>query len=239
MLAAIINYALVKYPGVISHNPLDSLRLGKIIKKIKARTEKLEGNDFKTFHEGIQKSNEITRDACLVCPYQGLSNMEAAPLKWENVNLEKQELLIPDTKNREVLYVPLWRQSLAILKRRREQNPEGSPFVFPSLPRPQCLNKTGHVRLMSAELKTKTGLDLTVHGLRRTFITIGRRLKMFEDANRLTNHVDGSVAGKHYDGTDIDDLRKPLQTIANEIERLMIEGIGAKVIYLGGIENTK
>ena len=74
---------------------------------------------------------------------------------------------------------------------------------------------------------------LTVHGLRRTFITIGRKLKIFEDTDRLTNHIDSSVTGKHYDGTEVDDLREPLQRIANEIERLMVHGVGAKIIAIG------
>lgn len=110
--------------------------------------------------------------------------------------------------------------------------------MFPSLPRPQCLNKTGHVRLMAAELKAKTGLNITVHGLRRTFITTARRLKIFEDADRLTNHIDASVSGRHYDGTGVDDLRQSLKRIADEIERLMTEGVGAKVIHLGATNAT-
>lgn len=230
MLTAIINYAIIRHPGAISANPFNVLRLGQHMKKIEARTDKLEGNDFKEFYEGIQKFNEITRDAYLFCLFQGLRSEEAAGLKWEHVNLEKKELFIPDTKNRRPLHAPLCQQSLTILKRRKEQNPQESPFVFPSLPRPQCLNKTGHVRLMAAELKAKTGLDITVHGLRRTFITTARRLKIFEDADRLTNHVDASVSGRHYDGTGVDDLRQSLKRIADEIERLMIESVGAKVI---------
>ncbi|GFE56397.1 tyrosine-type recombinase/integrase [Geobacter sp. AOG1] len=241
MLTAIINYAIIRHPGVITTNPLNVLRLGSHMKKIEARKDKLEGNDFKAFYDGIQKFNEITRDAYLVCLYQGLRSEEAAGLKWEyvengkrlgGIDLEKKEMIIPDTKNRQPLCAPLCLQSLTILKRRQEQNPEGTQFVFPSLLRPQCLNKTGHVRLMAAELKAKTGLQITVHGLRRTFITTARRLKIFEDAERLTNHVDSTVTGKHYDGTNVDDLRKPLQIIANEIERLMVEGVGAKVIQL-------
>jgi integrase len=241
MLMAIINYALIRHPGAIATNPLNVLRLGKHMKKIEARTDKLTGNDFKVFNEGIRKFNKITQDAYLFCLYQGLRSEETAGLQWEymengkrqgGIDLEKKEMFIPDTKNRQPLHVPLSRQSLAILKQRKEQNPEGNPFVFPSLPRPQCLNKTGHVRLVSAELRAKTGLSITIHGLRRSFITTARRLKIFEDADRLTNHVDASISGKHYDGTDVDDLRQPLQVIANEIERLMMEGVGAKVIQL-------
>ena len=234
MLTAIINYALVKYPGAITTNPLNVLRIGNHMKKIEARTEQLKGNDFHTFHEGIQKFNEIIRDAYLVCLYHGMRSEEASGLRWEHVNLDNQTISIPDTKNRETLYVPLCRQSLAILTRRRDQNPEGIEWVFPSIPKlfHHSTNKTGHVRLMAAALKLNTKLDITVHGLRRTFITTARKLKIFEDADRLTNHVDSSISGRHYDGTDVDDLRLPLQTIANEIERLMLHGVGAKVIQL-------
>ncbi len=77
--------------------------------------------------------------------------------------------------------------------------------------------------MVAAQLKTKTGLKITV-GLRRSFITIGRKLKIFEDTDLLTNHIDSSVTGKHYDGTDIEDLREPLQKIADKIERLMLAG---------------
>jgi integrase len=233
MLTAILNYAKIRHPSVIPVNPLDVLRLGKHMKKIEARTDKLEGNDFKVFAEGIKGFNAITQDCYLFCLYQGLRSEEAAGLKWEHVNLETATLSIPDTKNRHPLYVPLSLQSLAILNRRKEQNPEGYAFVFPSLPRAQCLNKTGHVRMVSETLKVKTGLQITVHGLRRTFITVARKLKIFEDADLLTNHVDSTVTGKHYDGTDVDDLREPLQKIANEIERLMLHGVGATVVPIG------
>jgi len=234
MLTAVINYALVKYPGVITTNPLNVLRLGNHMQKIGARTDRLDGNDFRTFHEGIQKFNEILRDAFLVCLYHGMRSEEASGLRWEQVNLEKQIIIIPDTKNRQPLHVPLCRQSLAILVRRLDRNPEGLEWVFPSIPAllRHSMNKTGHVRLMAAPLRLNTKLDITVHGLRRTFITTARKLKIFEDADRLTNHVDSSISGKHYDGTDAEDLRQPLQAIANEIERLMVHGIGGKVVEL-------
>lgn len=72
---------------------------------------------------------------------------------------------------------------------------------------------------------------MTIHGLRRTFITQGRKLKRYEDTDRLTNHVDGSMAGKHYDETDLEDLRETANMIGNEIERRMLAET-AKVINI-------
>lgn len=222
MLSAVLNYARLKYPATITSNPLLILRLGQHMRKIEARDDRLEGTDFKAFHDGIQGFNEITRDGYLLCLYQGLRSEETAGLRWEHVDLEKKEIIMPDTKNRQTLNVPLSRQSVEIVTGRLERNPKESPWIFPSLYRPQNHNKTGHIRLMAAELRMRTGLKkITVHGLRRTFITTGRRLKMFEDTERLTNHVDNSVTGRHYDGTRVEDLRQPLQAICDEIERLM------------------
>ena len=90
-------------------------------------------------------------------------------------------------------------------------------------------NPSGHIRLFPATIKAQTGLELTTHGLRRTFITIGRKLKRFEDTDRLTNHIDSSMAGKHYDETSIEDLRATCQMIGNEIERRLLDD-KAKVI---------
>ena len=151
------------------------------------------------------------------------------------MNLEQRTITIPDTKNRRPLRVPLCRQSRDILEEKLARNPEDSPWFFPSIKTfRHSTNKTGHIRLMAASLRYNTGLAITDHGLRRTFITTARQLKIFEDADRLTNHVDNSISGRHYDATGVEDLRQPLQTIANELERLMTEGAGAKVIRLHG-----
>ena len=220
MLQAVINYAATRYPGTA--NPLRAIAAGTIRKPAAARTDCLKGDDFRKLHDGIQAFNEVTRHAYLLCLFHGMRHMEAAALQWEHVNLEKQELYIPDTKNRRPLHVPLCRQSLGILELCRKQNRDDSSWVFPAVRKD--LNKTGHVRLMSADLQLKTGLPITVQGLRRSFITMARQLTLFEDGDRLTNHVNDSISGKRYDQTDIDTLRQPLQLIADEIERLMKEG---------------
>jgi len=231
MLHALLAYAKIKYPAAIPNNPCAVIGDAGMWPKTRSRDDCLKGADFKAFLAGLGKFNEITRDCYLFALYHGLRNMEAASLRWEYIDLDLGVLTIPDTKNGEALIAPISRQSLAILKRRQEQNPGGDPFVFPSLnSHHKC--KTGHVALSSTLLKFHTGLRLTVHGLRRSFITTGKRLHLHEEAERLTNHVDSTVTGKHYDCREVDDLRQPLQAIANEMERLMVHGVGGKVVDL-------
>ncbi len=228
-LLLVVNYGLIKYPAVLTRNPFTVLTKNQMLAVIKERDEKLDGNDFLKFYAGLQRFNDTTRDALLITLYHGMRNNEVTCLKWEHVDLEKKEILIPDTKNRKALHVPMSRQSYEILKRRQEMATPDNQFVFPAV---SSQSTTGHVALHPNTLRLATGLDITIHALRRTFITIGRRLKIFEDTDRLTNHVDGSVTGKHYDGTNVDDLRHPLQVIDNELERLMLNGVGAKIIQL-------
>jgi integrase len=239
MLSAVVNYARMKYPVAIPSNPLQVLTLGNHIRKIESRKDRLEGKDFQTFYNGLQAASDVQRDCFLFCLYHGLRSEEAASLKWECVSLTAKTLMIPDTKNRQTLFVPLSNQSLTILKRRQQMNPASDVWVFPS----PALSGIGsgsrkYVRLISAYLREVTGLQITVHGLRRTFITTGRKLKRYEDTDRLTNHIDGSVSGKHYDGTGVEDLRDSCQAIASEIERLMLDGIGAKVIQMHTAKNV-
>jgi len=230
-LQAVLNYAKVKYPSQMPLNPCSVIGEAGMWPKTGSRDDCLRGNDFKAFLEGIKTFNEITQECYQFCLYHGLRNREAASLRWEFVDLENEALSLPDTKNGEPLRVPLSRQSSAILRRRLECNPQGNPLVFPSL-NSNHKSKTGHIALKADLLANKTGLRLTVHGLRRSFITIGKKLHLHEEAERLTNHVDSTVTGKHYDGREVDDLRAPLQAIANEIERLMVHGVGGKVVEL-------
>lgn len=231
-LQGILNYAMVIYPATVQRNPCAVISKAKLWPKVKGRTDCLKGAEFKQFYDGIQLFNEVTRDALLFCLYQGCRNREAASLEWQHVDIENAVLRIPNTKNSAALHVPLSSQSVAILRRRKAASYEGGRYVFPT--GKAHLNKTGHVALTSHTVQLKTGLKISIHGLRRTFVDIAdNKLKLRrQDVDRLVNHVDSSVTGKHYSHKDIDDLREDIQKVGNEIERLMLHGVGAKVTYL-------
>ncbi len=233
MLSAVLNYGLAKYPATLKSNPLAVLtsRYVNVMKKIEPRHECLiydptkQRNDFKAFHEGLKKMTEVRRDLYMFTLFTGMRRMEATALQWDQVDLKHGEIHIEDTKNRQALHIPLNRQSLDILKHRRETVDPKSPWVFCSTK--GVINKTGYSVMRSDHLKRATGLDMTIHGLRRTFITAGRKLKRYEDTDKLTNHIDSSIAGVHYDETDINDLRETCEMIGNEIERIAKEGVEA------------
>ncbi len=236
MLSAVLKFGMAKYPGSLKSNPMAVLtsRHVNVMPKIEPRHECLiydaekRRNDFELFFIGLQKLHEIRRDMALFILYTGTRSNESAKLMWKHINMEHKELRIGDTKNRHPLHIPLNSQAMSILIRRLDQSPEECEYVFPAIDE----RRHGHATMKAEVLRKVTGLELTVHALRRTYITIGRKLKRYEDTDRLTNHVDSSVAGKHYDETDIDDLRETTQLIGDRIEKLMNGGIGAKVIPL-------
>jgi integrase len=238
VLSAILNYGRATYPSALHNNPLAVLsnphvcvRQGK-----RARHDCLvydpekKRNDFPVFLNGLQVCTDLVRDGFLFCLYTGMRRSEVEGLQWVNVDMDHKELLLEDTKNRQDLHIPLNSQAMAILQRRKDVALDDK-MVFPAA-RAGGKNRTGHIQLNPTSLKRYSGLDLTVHGLRRTFITTGRKLKRFEDTDRLTNHIDNSMAGRHYDETGIEDLRDTAQMIGNEIERRLIDA-KAKVLLLG------
>jgi integrase len=236
VLIAILNYGRGSYPGAIPLNPMTVLSNPHVCVRQarRARHEHLaydpekKRNDFVILNDGLKKCTDTVRGGFLFCLYTGMRRAEVEELKWSNIDMEHKELFLHDTKNRGDLHIPLNRQAMNILEFRKSV--ARNEWVFPQA-RSGGKNPSGHIRLFPATIKTQTGLDLTTHGLRRTFITTGRKLKRFEDTDRLTNHIDGSMAGKHYDETDIEDLRETSQLIGNEIERRVLAET-AKVIQL-------
>ena len=227
VLSSILNYGKAAYPGALTVNPMAILSNPHIcVRQAKqARHDSLvydpdkKRNDFSVFLSRLQRFSEIGRDGYLFTLYTGMRRAEVENLQWADLDLEHKELLVKDTKNRHDLHIPLNSQAMEILKRRQRTADGG--FVFPQA-RAGGKNRTGHIQLNALMLKTYTGLNISTHGLRRSYITIGRKLKRFEDTDRLTNHVDSSMSGRHYDETDLNDLRKTAQMIGNEIERLMM-----------------
>ena len=196
---------------------------------MKGRDDCLEPDQYPVFAEGLLSITPVHRDCYLFALYHGVRPKEAYSLEWSNVDFIKGTSTFQHgtEKSKRSYTVPLSAQSRVILERRQEAATEGELYVFP---KQSARNKHGHLMLRADDLKNKTGLEISVHGLRRSFITTGERLRLRrEDINLLTGHIDGSVIGKHYSCLTPEDLKPTLQTITNEIERLL-KGEAAKVI---------
>jgi len=153
----------------------------------------------------------------LLVLFTGLRRSEAAKLKWANVDLKARTLKVEDTKNHEDHVLPL-SDFLAELLQRRKDEAE-TEYVFPNE------QQTGHLIEPKKQIRRvveESGVEFTVHDLRRTFITIAESLDIPAYAlKRLLNHKMSNDVTAGYIVADVERLREPMQKITSYILRSM------------------
>jgi len=162
--------------------------------------------------------NDLQRDYAYLVLFTGLRRNEAATIEWCNVDLEAHTLHIPITKNKRTLDLPLSSFLSTLLVARKKRN-ENSPYVFPAN------SKSGHIEEPRHTLDwvaKECGIAVSVHDLRRTFITIAEACDVPHYVFKaLVNHsVAGDVTGSNYVQMSVDRLRPWMQKITDEIVRL-------------------
>ncbi|PSR55777.1 recombinase XerD [Adhaeribacter arboris] len=76
-----------------------------------------------------EETNETVKDYLWILLLTGARKTNTLMMRWEQINWERNEWRIPDTKNGEPVTVPLIERALEILKRREMTSQ--SPWVFP------------------------------------------------------------------------------------------------------------
>ena len=143
---------------------------------------------------------------------------EAARLRWEHIDLGARTLTVPETKNGDPLVLPLSDFVFQLLRERRGHI-QASPWVFPAD------SRTGHLqepKKWASAVSRSSGVQFTLHDLRRTFITVAEGLDFSAYAlKRLLNHREGGrdvTAG--YVVLDVERLRKPMERISGRLLQL-------------------
>lgn len=141
------------------------------IKKFReeSRDRFLQANELRPFFEALAKEpNETIRDYFILSLLTGARRSNLLAMKWQEIDFERAEWRIPDTKNKTPQTIPLMPEVMDVLKRRYDQRggEESSEFVFPSVGRSGHLvePKKGWQRILD-----QAGLtNLRIHDLRRT-----------------------------------------------------------------------
>lgn len=176
-LRAIIGYAAAIYrkpdgSRIIADNPVDVLKEASVLRHIRKRETRIPAEKLGQWWSVVQVERQnpgLTRvgragiDLFALMLLTGLRLDEARSLRWAEVDLEAGSLSLSDTKNRDDVMLPLSSVAVALLKARRNS----SPWVFPA--------RSGKGHFMRSEqtienLATATGVRVTAHDLRRTFI---------------------------------------------------------------------
>ncbi|MEI8296027.1 MAG: tyrosine-type recombinase/integrase [Alphaproteobacteria bacterium] len=140
----------------------------KGVKKCKEKSRKrfLHPDELPSFFESLElEKNDTIKDYVYISLLTGARKTNVLEMRWKDVNFDRQEWLIPDTKNDEPLRVPLVLKAIEILKSRLQKYGE-KEWVF------QGSGKTGHMIEPKSGwkriLKQANIEDLRLHDLRRT-----------------------------------------------------------------------
>lgn len=133
--------------------------------KESSRERFLSAQEMKAFLAALDREpNETMRDYLYISLFTGARRSNVQAMRWQDIDTQSAQWVIPVTKNGKPHIIPLVAQALDILTRRRLKT--NSEWVFPSR------SKSGHLKNPCAvweEVLKRAGItNLRIHDLRRT-----------------------------------------------------------------------
>ena len=222
---AIYNYASALYEDkdgrpILPENPVKRLSQAQLWKKSKTqpRDNVIKPGQLEAWVKAVLALENIgARDFLLLCLFTGLRRNEATGLMWSEINFQEKTLTIPAgrIKTNKDLTLPMSTFVFDLLHRRSVLlNDTENPYVFPGkkdgthMGEPKALLKT---------IRNQSKVSFIIHDLRRTFATTAERLDVsyYKIKNLLNHSVSSDVTGGHYVQIDVEQLREPMQRIAD------------------------
>lgn len=154
--------------------------------KEKSRDRFIQSDEIPKLFESLNNEpNETFRDFFYICLLTGARRDNTQSMNWNDINFERQEWKIKETKNGDSQTIPLVPQAIEILKQRYAN--KISDWVFPS-----SNSKSGHIeepkKAWKRILKDAGISDLRIHDLRRT-------LGSWQAANGANSYIIGKSLG--------------------------------------------
>lgn len=230
LLRALFNYASGAYENskgepIIIHNPVQIINHNKAWFREKSRDNIVQPNDLKAWFTAVKELpshhvntirnniSETVSDYLIFILFTGLRQSEAAGLLWKDVDFNNSIFTVRDTKNHTDHALPLTEYTSNLLKNRR--NNKNGDFVFSGRnPEKSIVNPYKQIQ----KIKNESGVNFTMHDLRRTFATIADILDIqYHVIKRLMNHSNNDVTSLHYIKSSKEKLREPMQQISSYI----------------------
>jgi integrase len=147
--------------GLWDKNPTIGIKFNKE----KFRDRFIQGDELPRFFQALaEETNETMRDYFLLSLLTGARRANVLAMQWADVNLDRAEWRIEETKNHTPQTVTLSPEAMEVLQSRLPS--QATKFVFPGI------GKTGHLvepKKGWQRVLARAGLaDLRIHDLRRT-----------------------------------------------------------------------
>lgn len=210
LLHVMFNKAISEWRIYSGENPAHG------IKKFpeQSRDRFLQSDELPRFFQGLaEEENDTMRDYFLLSLLTGARRANVLAMEWRDVNLDRAEWRIRETKNGTPQTVTLSPEALDILRNRTPVEPIG--FVFPGT------GRTGHLiepKKGWARILGRAGIsDLRIHDLRRTLgswqAKTGASLAII---GKSLNHKNQNTTAI-YARLDLDPIRDSVNTATSAI----------------------
>lgn len=204
LISSVYSWAIAS--GICDSNPVIGIRRNKE----KSRDRFLQGDELPRFFQALAETpNIILRDYVLISLLTGARQANVLSMRWQDINLDRAEWRIEETKNGTPQTVALSPEAIEVLNSRDQSG----IFVFPGT------GKTGHYAdpkkgwfrlLESADIK-----NLRMHDLRRTLgswqAKTGASLAII---GKSLNHKNQNTTAI-YARLDLDPVRASINTATN------------------------
>lgn len=227
ILRALINFAMEIYSvngePLVPSNPCNRLNALKLWNRIARKDTFIKPYQFKDFWEALKikdddiPTKKVAKQQCTILLFTGCREQEVAKLKRKDVNFAYHSLTFDITKNHHKHVLPMGYWLETFIKGLCE-GLKDDDYLLPAG------NKSGHIkdhRKIIQEISQESGIDFTLHDLRRTFTTIVDHYltKSFSKyvIKRLLNHSQNDDVTAGYVSFDIEPLREPMQMVEDFI----------------------
>jgi integrase len=191
---------------------------------IAPRTRMVKPDQLPAFYRALEGlENQIVADFLRLLLFTGMRRNEAAALRWDEVDFSERVIRLPAarSKNKRALDLPMTSFVRDLLVARRVLGDDGG-FVFGGS------GRTGHLvdpARSLEEIEAKTGIRISPHDLRRTFITVAESTNIsYLSLKALVNHSIGGDITAGYMQMSTERLRGPAQRVCDRLaERCGIE----------------
>jgi integrase len=187
---------------------------------IHSRERLVKSDNLPAFYRAVMElPSAVHRDYLLLLLFTGMRRSEAATLTWDDVDFAQRLIRVPSqrTKMGRKLDLPMSSFVHDLLVARRAVG-VASPFIFFS-----ATSKSGHVNegKSLAMVAEATGIKISAHDLRRTFLTVAESADISVMALKaLVNHTLGGDVTSGYVVMTTERLRAPCQQICDRLKEL-------------------
>lgn len=218
VLRAVYRYAIDKYPDEFQINPTSAVEWQNSKPKrtylkqyqLQSWWEAVCALESSRTHSGAPEASVLLRLYLLT----GMRKSEALNLRWEDIDLPDSSFTLWDTKNRDDVELPLSDYACTMLRDLRLKYPIASSFVFPNRRKPR--QPLSNVQFWQRQVHESSGVQFSLHDLRRTFVTYGAMEVPEVAIKKLVNHRNAAdVTLAHYAQVPLESLRRHSQTITN------------------------